>query len=106
LTRLINSFICYIIFFIIKLIGLFELTKSRSATLSINLTSPQISRTSLLMPCGIELPGKLLFCWDRSLKGVTTALEACFAAHQKIEKLYFDGGTDILDYFTSLLVVE
>jgi hypothetical protein len=61
------------------------------------------------MPCGIELPlGKLLFVGTVVLTplGVTTALEACFAAHQKIEKLYFDGGTDILYYFTSLLVVE
>jgi hypothetical protein len=62
LTHHINSFICYNIFFIINLIGLFEVTKSRSTTLSINLISPKISRIGLLMPCGIELPlGKLLF---------------------------------------------
>ncbi len=87
MTHLINSFICYNIFFIINLIGLFELTKSRSATLSINLTSPQISRTGLLMPCGIELPlGKLLFVGTVVLTplGVTTALEACFADRKVI----------------------
>jgi hypothetical protein len=38
--------------------------------------------------------------------GVATTLEACFAVHQNIEKLYFDEGTDVLHYFASLLVVE